>query len=80
MPSRLVLNRAGVRSILKSPGVLADLTARANRVASVAGPGHIVDSEIGPNRARASVRTDTFAAAKREAESRNLTRAIDAAR
>lgn len=80
MPAIVRLNRKGVTVLLKSPEVKADLEARANRVANAAGEGFEVDSEVGPQRARASVRTVTFDAMKSEAEDRALTRALDAAR
>lgn len=77
---RIELNRAGVRELLTSPAVRADLERRARAIAAAAGSGMEVDSEIGRNRARASVRTATNAAMRREATERALTRAIDAGR
>jgi hypothetical protein len=77
---RIVLNRKGVREILRSPEVEADLERRARHIAAAAGPGHEVDVTVGGNRARASVRTDTFEAMRDEATDRNLTRALDAGR
>lgn len=81
MPNfRLVLNRKGIRELLRSPEVQRDLRRRAEAIAASAGPGHEVDVEVGPNRARASVRTVTIDAMIGEAEHRDLSRAIDAAR
>lgn len=77
---KIVLNRKGIRELLRSREVLADLERRAENIAEAAGPGHAVDSEIGPNRARSSVRTDTIDAMLAEGTDRNLTRAIDAGR
>lgn len=77
---RIVLNRRGVRDLLRSREIAADLTRRAERIASAAGPGHRVESEIGPNRARAAVITDTVDAMVAEATHRTLTRALDAGR
>lgn len=77
---RVVLNRRGVRDLLRSDEVLYDLERRANAVAAAAGPGHRVETTVGRNRARAAVITDDFAAAYSEATSRNLTAAVDAAR
>jgi hypothetical protein len=74
------LNSAGVKALLKSPGIQADLRRRGNAIASAAGPGHRVDSEVGRNRARVEVVTETFEAMQREARDRNLTRAVDAGR
>jgi len=80
MPFRLVLNRSGVRELLRSPEVEADLTRRAENVAKAAGEGHEVDVTVGKNRVRASVRTESLKAMVNEARDRNLTRAIDRAR
>lgn len=79
---RIELNRGAVRQLLRSPEVLADLTDRAQRVAAAAGGGEDfeVDAGLGPNRARASVRTATSKGRHLEATDRALTRAIDAAR
>lgn len=77
---RIVLKRRGVRDLLRSFGVQADLERRAENIAAAAGPGHEAESEVGPNRARASVRTDTVEAMLAEASTRSLTRAIDAGR
>ena len=77
----LKLNGNAVRSLLKSPQVEADLARRAHKVAAAAGPGKWnVHSEVGRNRARAVVVTGDFKARIREARTRALTRAIDAAR
>lgn len=77
---KLVMNYAGMKAIMKSPGVLADLMRRGNAVRAAAGHGHMVTSRIGQTRARVSVITGTEGARRREAETRNLTRALDAAR
>ncbi len=76
----LELNRSGVRELLRSPEVLADLRARAERVAAAAGAGMEVEATIGPNRARAEVATGTTEARLAEARHRRLSRSIDAAR
>lgn len=80
MDIRIELNHNGIRELLRSRAVLRDLTRRAHNIAAAAGPGHEVDSEVGPRRARADVRTATFEAMEAEATNRNLTRAIDAGR
>lgn len=77
---RLVLNRRGIRDLLRSRDVLRDLEKRGERIADAAGPGHRVESEIGPNRARVAVITDTSEAVISEAQHRTLTRALDAGR
>lgn len=77
---RVVLKRKGMRELLRSPEVLADLERRGNAIAAAAGPGHQVESETGRNRVRVAVITDTFEAAHAEATTRSLSRSIDAAR
>lgn len=77
---KVKLNKAGVRELLRSAEVEADLVSRARRIASAAGSGHEVQSGKGRNRARAEVVTATFDAMREEAMNRNLTRAIDAGR
>lgn len=74
------LNRKAVRDLLRSSEVQADLERRANKIKAAAGPGHEVDVEVGRNRARASVRTDTVEAMRAEARDHKLTRALDAGR
>lgn len=76
----VILNRAGVRALLRSAEVSADLRSRAERVASAAGPGHVVDSDVGTNRARAAVIAASGDARRRQAVDRSLLRALDAAR
>lgn len=80
MPVKVVINRAGVRQLLQSPEVRADLERRANAIAAAAGDGMEADSAVGPTRARASVRTATHDAVVAEATDRTLTRALDAGR
>lgn len=78
--ARVKVNQQAVSDLLRSPEVLADLAARGARIAAAAGPGHRVEQEIGPNRARVAVITDTTEAVKSEAKHRSLTRAVDAGR
>lgn len=77
---RVELNRDGVRDLLKSPGVEADLAARAKEIAAAAGPGHVVETDVEGGRAAAAVIAVTAAANLREQRDRTLTRAIDAGR
>ena len=73
-------NRKAAGEILKSPAVLADVRARAERVADAAGPGFEASSMVGRNRARASVRADTFSARVRNSRQNILIRALEAGR
>ena len=77
---RIVLNRRGMRELLRSPEVLAELERRAKQIAAAAGDGMEPSAMVGKNRARASVITATHSARRAEAVTRALTRAIDAGR
>lgn len=79
---RVKINSAGARAILRSEKVRADLERRARAVANAAGgaPDFEVESQIGSNRARASVRTATEEGRRAEATSRRLSSSIDAGR
>jgi hypothetical protein len=77
---RIKLNSAGIRQLLRSSEMEADLRRRAERIAATAGEGFEASSMVGPNRARASVITTTYEAMAAEAQERRLTRAIDAGR
>lgn len=76
---QIKMNRKGVKELLRSPEVEADLRARAERAAN-RHEGFEADSAIGQNRARASVRTATIEAALDEARGLELTRSIDSMR
>lgn len=87
---RVQLNDIGMRELLLSPGVEADLAARAGRVAAAAAEsGHQPHSGTvyyrtatsrGRNRARALVIADHPGAQGLEAKYRTLGTAMDAAR
>lgn len=77
---KIELNSDGVRALLRSPGVQADLDARARRISAAAGPGMLPTVEAGKTRARASVITASDEARRAEATGRALTRAVDAGR
>lgn len=86
---RVILNRAGVREMLRSKPVQRDLLARAQRVAAAAEahsvPPHegdvdyYAESSVGANRARAIVVADHPGALGQEEEYRILGSSIDAA-
>lgn len=77
---KLVLNQSGVRDLLRSEEVRADLERRGNAIAAAAGAGFVVETWRGIRRYRVMVRTDTEVARRVEATQRVLTRAIDAGR
>lgn len=73
-------NSKGIRQILRGQPMVRALTDSAERMAAAAGPGHRVESEVGKERARAAVITDTSDAVRSEIRDHTLTRAIDAGR
>lgn len=79
---RIEMNPEGIRALLKSPGVQADIEARTNAVAEAAGGTEDFKPSvyIGKTRIRGSVITATAAARRAEATDLVLTRAIDAGR
>ena len=75
-----MLNRRGVRELLRSSEVLRDMRRRAEAIAQRAGDGMVATAMVGTGRARASVITATAKAREAEATNRALTRALDAGR
>ena len=74
---RVQMNDAGVRAVLKSPGVTNLLSNLAADTAARAGGGY--ESEVGTagkSRNRAWVRTATYEARKDNAENATLLRAL----
>ena len=61
------LNTKGFRELRNDPKVIADLEARAKRIAEAAGPGFEASSQAAPNRGRASVVAGTLAARRKAA-------------
>lgn len=74
---RIEIDPKGVRALLRSPGVRADLQSRADRIATGAGPGVTAYTWQGHDRVRARVTTATEEADKNEALYDTLSRAID---
>lgn len=79
-PYTIRVNRSGVREIMRSQAVAAELHERGEKIAAAAGEGMEVESHIGANRARTIVTTATFEARQAEAKDRRLTKALDAVR
>lgn len=88
---KLKINRQGFRELRNSPGVVADLDARAERVADAAmaeydphhgevNDGFIPNVSEGQNRARSSVVTGNPHAARHNAAHNTLLRALEAGR
>lgn len=77
---RIRLTRNGPRDLRRLPAVEDDMRRRAEKIAAQAGPGFVVKSSQGRNRARATVITGDADAMLAEAHGRALTNAIDAGR
>ena len=80
---RLRINRAGIRQLLRSDGVRADLEHRAGRVAGAASRGDLtyeVRSDVGAARARAAVIAAGARTNAHELAHHDLARMIDQAR
>lgn len=80
MATRVELHNKGFNELRNSGGVMADLAARAGRIANAAGEGMVSETRHGGARARSSVHTGTYAARRAQATNNALTRAIDAGR
>lgn len=78
--TKVVFKSKGFRTILRSRAVLADLTGRGRSIAARAGEGFGYQANVGANRARVTVATETREAARAEATDKALTRAIGAGR
>lgn len=77
---RIKVHSPGAREVLSSQEVADELTARGQRVADAAGEGVEVRTTRNRDRAVVFVTTETREAREAEAETRALTRAIDAGR
>jgi hypothetical protein len=79
---KIDLNDAGIREVLQSAEVQADLRRRAKAIAQAAGgePDFVGDAEIVGDRVMGFVVTATHEGRRAEAEDRALTRALDAGR
>lgn len=73
---RVEIDDAGMKKLLKHPAVKRDMKRRADAIARAAGDGHGVEQDDTGDRSRATVVTRSRNAKVREAESRNLSRAV----
>lgn len=72
---RFKLNRAGVRELMKSSEMQAELLNYANAIQARAGDGYEVDTYVGKNRANASVTAVTYEARRDNYENNTLLKA-----
>lgn len=70
------LNRAGVRELLQSDGVMAMLSSEANSRAASLGDGYSVNTYVGRNRCNAEICADTPEAQRDNLENNTLLRTI----
>lgn len=77
---RIELDQEGIKALLRSAEVGADIDRRAQAIAAAAGPGMRSRTYQGRDRVRGQVWTGTPEAQRAEAENRDLTRALDAGR
>jgi hypothetical protein len=82
--ARIKWHMRGFVQLRNAPGVVADLQARAQRIAEAAGEGvatRPAETHYGrQGRARAAVVTETYDAMRSQAKDSTLSRAIDAGR
>lgn len=82
MAVKYVPNRAGVRELLRAPGVQSEVNRHASRIAQAASAsagtpgGYVVSSRQGRSRFRAIVYADTLKAKRREASGNHLLRSL----
>ena len=77
---KVKLKLKGINAVMTSPGAIAEVARRAQRMASAAGEGF--EAVVNPHRwtARAFVRTADAPGRKRQADDAVLERALDAGR
>lgn len=78
--ARVKLNIGQFRALRNDAAVIADLRARAERLADACGPGYVAGSQPGRNRGRAGVVTATYAAQRDNAKNNTLIRNLGVAR
>lgn len=74
--TKIVLNSAGVRALLKSPEMQSFLSERAQAISDRAGDGYETDVFVGKTRANASVFASDAKAAKDNLENNTLLKAL----
>lgn len=77
---KIKLNRKGIRALMRGPEAVADLRRRSDNIAEAAGEGFESEAKPLRTRAHATVWAGTPEAKEAEADTRALTKAIDAGR
>lgn len=73
---KIVLNRAGVRQLLRSDEMLAECQKYADAAVSRLGSGYSVNTHRGKNRVNAEVHADTYAARKENLKTNSILKAV----
>lgn len=73
---KIVLNREGVRELLRSSEMMAICEERANKALSQLGEGYTVTTMTGTNRVNASVYAESYAAKKENLENNTIMKAL----
>jgi len=73
---KFVLNRAGVRELMKSEEMQSILKDKANNALNSLGEGYKSDTHVGKNRANAMVYADTYQAKKDNLKNNSILKAV----
>lgn len=73
---KIKLNSAGIRELLKSPGVTQAVTEAAKSVQNRAGDGYSMNVRSGRNRAIAEVTAETYKARRDNSKNNSLLKAL----
>lgn len=73
---RIVLNRAGVRELLRSQAMMDICEKHARDARARLGDGYVVTTRRGKNRVNASVAAQSFAARRENARSNTILKAL----
>lgn len=74
--TRIVLNRAGVRALLRSQAMMEVCEKHARDAQARLGEGYVVTTRRGKNRVNASVAAQSFAARRENARSNTILKAL----
>lgn len=77
---RIVLNRKGVRELLKSPEMRAMLNERAQNIKARLGDGYKADTYVGSNRVNAMVWASTRKTIKDDLDNNTIIKAMGSER
>ena len=73
---KVVLNRAGVRELLRSGEMMAICSDHASNIMGRCGSGYSMDTHTGPNRVNAMVKAETYQARADNMRNNTLLKAV----